>query len=482
MIPVTHPTPPSVPSPEDESWNKHRQLLLQLPRSRVWRGCMGLALVISDTSSGVPKLGRFLVPDRDVRWISLLDVPPGHFRLRRPREVHLASVHRTQIRFGMPTIGSRPAAAVDFRFKPFGRVRLGVRVVEHWPDVLDPLEQLQLFRVLNALNWGMTSTAFGHRADWRARREHFFAAIGEEFNPETRILLFGEGRFDRVARPTAWMPRPFLAFKHVHRDRIFDWATRSGLADGLPHYSNSLKLRLCEDIGRLMPIQAPCSGRLVGAFRSVFHGLPALDLLFEDGRGERQVVKVTRNARILVLPSQVVQEGDLVASDGPEELPPGWNELGLYKRWRLLRRHLQPRNVRSWVRLWYERQFVTVEPNLVHVPSELAALAAQGHAVAQGLYWDLAPAMEYYNETADAFVFPTLKMKTWSQFSGVLPGDVAYDFAPSDPRFVPHSRHTRATPRRYRADRGNEEPAASPLIVSPTCGFSPRRCAALACT
>ncbi len=450
MIAATRPTSTSVTSPEHESWNKHRQLMLQIPRGRTWRGCVGLALMTTHASSGVPKLGRFLVPDRDIRWINLIDVPPGHFRLGRPREVHLATVRRTKIRFGMPTIGGEPEVAFDFRFMPFGLARRCGRVIEHGPDVLDPSEKPRLFRILNALNWAMTSTAIFYRATWQANQKCFLDAIGETRDPDAPILLFGEGRYDSVARPAAWMPRPYLAFKQSQRHLVFDWSTRSGLAIELPYYSYSLRLRLCEDFERHMPIQAPCSGRFVGATRSAFHGLPTLDLIFENGLRQREVVMATREARILVLPSQAIREGDLVASDGPEGLPEGWHTSGLYKKWVLLRRHVHQGHFHTWVRLWFERQFVTIRPGLVHVSSELAALAAKGHALAEGLHWDLLPALEYYHETVDGFIFPTLRMRTWWDSARVLPGEVAFDLTPTDPRFIPHKqRANRSTTSRF---------------------------------
>ncbi len=425
-------------SPEHAAWRRHRQLLLQIRARDVWRGCMGLALITTHPSSGVVKPGRLFVPDEHVRWVSLVDIPRHHFRLRRPREVHWAAVYRTRVRHGMPTIGGDVDAAYDFRIMPFDRIRHGAQIVEHGPDALDPVESPDLFRVLNAVNWAMTGTAFFCRAAWRARREGFLESIPKNLGHEAGVLPFGDGRQQATAKPATWMPRAYLAFRDKHRDKVFDWATRSGLSDDFPHYSYLLKLRLCEDLGRSMPVCAPISGTFVCAARSTFQGMATLALVFERSACERQIVQVTAQARIRVLPSQSVREGDVVAFDGPENVPADWDALSLQKRWNRVLPKLLPRSrFETWVRLWFERQFVTIRDGFVHVPSNLAALAAKSHAVAEALHWDLAPAMEHYNEAVDAFVFPPLRLKAWQQYTGVLPGEVVFDFTPRDMRFVP---------------------------------------------
>lgn len=453
-------------SPEHEAWKKHRQLLLQIPASQVWRGCLGLALFTTDPCSGVPALGRLFVPDRDVRWVSLVDLPRGCGRLRRSREVHWATVHRTKVRFGMPTLGGTPEAAYDFRAMPFDRMRRRRGfLVERGPDVLDPTKELRLFRTLNAVNWAMTSTAFFYRAAWQARRGHFFEAAGATFHPEARILLFGERRFDGVARPTTWMPRAYLGFKHTQRDKLFGWST--GPTGGRRHYPDGLKFRLCEDVGRSMPVRAPLSGSFVGATKSTFHGLPTFNLEFAHDRHDRQTVKVSRQARIRVLPSQVVREGDVVALDGPEGVPEGWEHLPLYRRWeRVLPRLVRREHFDAWVRLWFERQLVTIQPDFVHIPSDLAALAARGRTVDGTLYWDLSPALDYYHEAADAFIFPTIRMRTWWDFAGVLPGEVRFDLTPVDARFLPHVSSPKKAPKRKKRLRVDMPSGTSPLALA----------------
>jgi hypothetical protein len=257
------------------------------------------------------------------------------------------------------------------------------------------------------------------------------------------------------------MPRAYLAFKHTHRDRIFGWSTGSGCAPGPWHYPDGLLRRLCEDVRRSSPVHSPVSGTFVCATHSIFEGLPTLDLVFEGVRRDRQAVRVTRGARIHVLPSQAVREGDLVASDAPGGVSePGGGETS-HRRWkRELATLLGPVRFALWARLWFERQFVTVRPGLVHVPSDLSAVAARGHALADGLHWDLTPAMGCYSEAADAFIFPTLRMRTWWGFAGVLPGEVAFDFTPADPRFIP-----RTAPPTRPMGKTNDRRASSPVMA-----------------
>src|SRR6516164_7947667 len=70
-----------------------------------WRGCFGLALVVTHPSSGVCRFGRLIVPDRDVRWVTLLDLPYGASRLGSSRNMKWAAAYLTRTRYGMPLLG-----------------------------------------------------------------------------------------------------------------------------------------------------------------------------------------------------------------------------------------------------------------------------------------------------------------------------------------------------------------------------------------
>jgi hypothetical protein len=186
-----------------------------------------------------------------------------------------------------------------------------------------------------------------------------------------------------------------------------------------------------------MPVQVPFSGRFVGAFRTLFHGLPTFDLAFELGHSGRRVLRVCQHAKVLVRQSQAVKEGETIATEGLV-LPPIWNNLRLQEQWNVASPKLVRRgHFDAWVRLWFERQFLELEKGLVHVRSDLAATAACGHAVTDRTCWDLSPAMEYYDEALEAFVFPPIRIKKWWNLAGVLPGEIVYDFTPADSRFIP---------------------------------------------
>jgi hypothetical protein len=342
----------------------------------------------------------------------------------------------------MPVIGGRPETACDFRhLRPDCAARGAF--ANHISVAPGPIARDHLFRVLGALNLAMTRTAFNSRDPGRFQRR-LLVATAEKAGESAPGLSFGACDHDHVARTVTWMPRAYLAFKHAHRDRIFGWSTDDGLGRASPHYANGLRQAFCDDIGRSLPVHAPVSGTFVCAVKSAIDDLPTMDLVFEHGYCDRWVVRVARQARVHVLPSQAVCEGQLVASDGPREVPEGWDGMSLQRQWaRELPRLAPPRRLAFWVRLWFERQFVAIRPGLVHIPSNLAALAARKHAVAEALYWDVSPAMACYDEAVDAFVFPPLQRHAGSDLVGVLPGEIAFDLTPTDPRYLPQRRGPR---------------------------------------
>src|SRR6516225_5184600 len=178
-------------SPEHETWKKHRLLLRKIPPWHRWRGCIGLSAIVTHPFSGVSRQGRLFVPGKDLRWLSIVDIPWGHFRLRERREAHWAALHRTKPRFGMPIIGSQPEAACDVCSTPIGRM-LSPRGESNGSAGETVNRRPTYFGVIDALSWAMTSTAFCFRRQWRAKRAYFFDAIGEAFHPDKKALLFGE--------------------------------------------------------------------------------------------------------------------------------------------------------------------------------------------------------------------------------------------------------------------------------------------------
>jgi hypothetical protein len=452
---------------ECRSWEAHRRLLLAIPATQTWRGCVGLGLVVNDASNIVHEQGRVLIPDRDVRWVSVIDVPRGSFRIARPREVHWATVRRTGIRYGMPTLSGEPEASVDFRARPRCRASRCLDFAGRGSALLTPVERTRLFRVFNAVNWSMTAAAFSCRRPWRARRQQLPACHTVQVPRTGLSKLPAEPSAPSANHSQNWMPVAYLAFRPSDHESIFDWSLGKRLLLCGHCDSNPLGQRVLDDLRQSMPVLAPCSGTFVGTLRSRRRVLPTLELQFQDRCGGRRTVTVTDRARLRVRPAQAVRDGELVANDWPEAVPRQRGRTSPPRQWDLLMRARIAARDRfdHWLRLWFERQFVAACPNFVHVPAALAAPAALGHAVDEGLFWDLSPAMRYFDEATDAFVFPPLPIKSWWDFAGVLPGEVAYDLTPTDGRYVP--------PARRAGRRGRN--GAVPFSKAGRCPVLPRR-------
>lgn len=425
----------AVQSPDHDLWRKHRQLLLRIDPGQIWRGCLGLSFLPGDSETWIEHGDRLFVPDKQAYWLSLVDLPRGRFCLARTREVHWAELRRTRFVVGMPTISGQPAylggqrGAWDFRSMPFDRIKRGDYVVRVGPDTLNSADFPQLFRILNALNWGMTSTAFFCRSSWEAEREAFYTSLGAPFKPlpawaKEKLFLFGEGLYDHVPRPQEWMPRPYLAFRAAVSDKIWQWVIRARpcCAD---YYPIGLRAQFAREVAAGVPVLANCSGRYVGAVRTTHYGIKTWTLTVDAGP-EAVPIVVSRRAEIRILPGSTISPGVLVAVD--PLVPTNCQDLDK-ERWH------------EAIQLWFERQVLHLVPGLVHVPAELAAPAARGglstsgRAIDASLLWDVTSSRPYYNDACDAFILPTLHLRLWHWLSGVLPGEVAYDLTPADPRY-----------------------------------------------
>src|SRR5207253_6023079 len=108
-----------------------------------------LALIVTHPSSGVPKSHYLFVPDQDVRWVSLVDIRCDYFRRRRSRVVHWATVRRTKVRFGMPTIGGASESQGDVRTLPYCGSGRSACSTARGREELDAAEDPRLLRLLN---------------------------------------------------------------------------------------------------------------------------------------------------------------------------------------------------------------------------------------------------------------------------------------------------------------------------------------------
>lgn len=439
-------------SPEHESWRTHRDLTAVIAEDEAgYRGCLGLALLISsvgcDSWTQVPQgtaTTLTFVPDGTVSWASMVDVPVGYFRLAaKKREVHWAAVRPTSVRFGMPAlVRGTETHQFDFRAFPFdkARVRAGGKTlhVRPSPDALNPADHPQLFRVFNALEWAMTTTAFSFRKNWRPRRDKLAEALGYAYDPEQKLLAFGGGIYDGVARPYQWMPRAYIAFPDRVREAVYDRATRAtGSPEMLPIYSEGLREAFVNDMGQYLAYRVPFAGRVAHVERTTYRGIPVLSFLLKGDRGERQVVRFFRDAcHVRKGVRAVFAAGDVIAEEKFDAaLPKNWYAMSPRVRWDKWTWSLVPHRLDAVCRLWFDRCGLQLKDGLVHYPAQIASLAALSSAVDGDLFWEVSNCLEYYAEDCDAVVFPTIQVRNWYDTSGSLPGDVFYDLTPNDPRF-----------------------------------------------
>ncbi len=422
-------------SPEYAGFKKHKDVVFAVPAHEAgYRGCIGLGMCVDGQSSDSwievrePTSTRLLVPDAGVRWASLVDVPPGFFRLSNEesvREVHWAALRPTTMKFGVPTLAAdTETVAGDFRAMPGTP---GATITPATP---------REFRLFNALNWAMTSTAFAFRRGWQPFADKFRRAVGlEERIAQRKALMFGSGVFDAVDRPGVWMPRAYIGFPAASREKLFHRSTRNHAAV-IPMYSNSLQSEFCADLETGLGYVMPFDGVVASVSRAVYQDLPVLTITLVDEFGKTSVVRFGRHADVRCPVGVPVQAGTLVARE-PIELPATWDAMSPAAKWdKFVLSAFRGMKFDSFLRVWFERKILDLASGLVHVPAALAAPAGFFGSIESSLYWDVSPGMDYFDESLEAFVFPTLQIKTWHALVGVLPGDVAYDFTPGDKRFL----------------------------------------------
>ncbi len=415
----------SFDSPEHQAWKKHRELALSVTGDASgYRGCFGLALVVDGTTtdSWIEHLDRRFAPDNTLKWASN----------DRPREVNWSSVRPTTIRFGVPTLAkASEERAWNFRDFPHDGPTAG-------SDVLSPTTCPQLFRVFNALNLAMTSTAFHFRHDWKPKREALYEYLDQPFSEDAKTLLFGEGAYDSVARPLEWMPKPHLGFPETARGSLFQRATQPAMgADFPPFYSDGLRVAFVEAMGDYLGYRANYGGKVHSITQTKTHGIPTLTIQLRGDRGEVASVVFHRDAVIRKPAGAKFKRLEVIAEERfAKPVPSDWYERNWASRWDQWIDKIIPGRRDMYVRLWFDRQGISLLPGLIHLPAQISSIAALGSAVDGALLWELDSALEYYNTACDACIFPTLQIAHWDQLSGILPGDVHFDLTPTDTRFV----------------------------------------------
>src|SRR5690348_15380836 len=105
-------------------WKLDRALRMRVPLNESWRGCLGLAALLKNVEDTFYHGGKCLIDNRNVTWLALRDVPPGHFPGSAPmnaRGVNYVNHTVATLRHGMPVIDftADPRNAIDFKFMPF---------------------------------------------------------------------------------------------------------------------------------------------------------------------------------------------------------------------------------------------------------------------------------------------------------------------------------------------------------------------------
>lgn len=427
-------------TPEFVHWRAHRKFILGVERGEVgFRGAAALGLCIEDSGNWITT-GRqveseeptFYVPDADVTWLTLQDLPIGHWITAMNREVHLATVRRTAQRFGMPSLRWSDLLAVyDFRLLP----SVGRAVRPEWLPYRVPSEclnarELQHFRAFNAMNWALTSTAVHFRSAWRGQKKPFYEMLGLPYAKDKTTLLFGEGTFNTVEQPFHWAPRPILGFQAQIRKHLFERSIHN--ANGTREFTDDFRWEFIRALEAGMPIVAHHDGKILEVRRNQeWHGMPVVHLMVRYA-GSQKPCSIIVRTEVLVDQMGKFQRGDVLGYDGPK-LPKHWKTLPPSRKWTEAQL-LFKSNFLNVMHLWFDRQVSDLKENYVHVPAALASKAAMGSAVESELYWDVTRAMPYYNPACDALIFPTLRLTGWDDFR-IPVGELDLDLTPHDSRF-----------------------------------------------
>lgn len=216
-------------SDEHRLWKEDRLLRRAVPMRQVWRGCLGLAILLHDVErTEYPSDDVALVPNDTMTWLALRDVPRNHFPgslAMNRREVQYVNAARAMLRYGMPALDftRHVRDAWDLRFMPFGRYdrridAFGCEPINASGDVLNSDERPREFAVLNRLNAAMTRFAFA-AADAAGRPMHRAWA-------RRRPANLAPFRSPPVPR---WMPRAYLAFDARHERTLTRYAGAGAL-------------------------------------------------------------------------------------------------------------------------------------------------------------------------------------------------------------------------------------------------------------
>jgi hypothetical protein len=271
-------------SEQHRLWKQDRLLRQRVPIQHAWRGCLGIAALLTHVEqTEYPTDRHALIPNANVTWLAMRDVPRNHFPsvpAMNRREVQYVNAASAELRYGMPVLDftQHVREACDFRFMPFGSYHRGADPFDRWTihgcgDVLNSDELPVEFAILNRVSAAMTRFAFcaidsrGH-----ALRRHWASAQPKGWAKYAPAL------------PGQWMPRAYLAFNQKHAVHVQGHAHVSGLR---VEADRGISLFPAERVGRLVrdlrPVGLwwdlqPCCGYVDGQLEAaVFPPIPLAD-------------------------------------------------------------------------------------------------------------------------------------------------------------------------------------------------------------
>jgi hypothetical protein len=412
---------------EQESWKAHRKFVRENVSVDAcgYRACIGIAMlslggeiIALPDGDGI----RTFVANNDAKWLTLVDVPVGHWTLHaEKREVHVAAVRQAERKFGLPFLTS---VEHEYDFRKYPCVGSAV-------DTVDPSD-LQAFKVFNALERAMTSTACHFRQEWAGTKPAW-----KDFSGSDVPFAFGESGKTNFERPQLWMPRPFFGFPYQDKSKIFDRVTGIGVAR--PVYPRGLLVRFVEALEGNLAYYAKFNGQVAEVTRTSHCGQRTLMLRLVGERGEQDFVPLHEASAVLHKGlGERFEFGDAIAIQAVQRgLPSRWRNMNFENKCDHIQELPEFHHI---ARTWFEREAISVLPGVVHYPSQIAGLAVT-QSLDVELYWELRKAsIAYVRDDCEALIFPTIQIAKWDELTGVLPGEVNYDFTPKDTRFIPRKK------------------------------------------
>lgn len=346
------------------SWKKHREWSVKIPADRVWRPFLGLAIMLD----GIHEIPKELVPNEQVRWVSLFDIPRKQYAVSGGlrREVYLLSVRRATRHYGMPCLSGTPERTYDFRVYP-GKPQEDRPIPR---DTLMPEDDPRLFRVASGLNFALSAATVCTSVTWKVYRKSYYENVLDSYEPpDTIVVPLGDSLvLDDLPHPQVWFPRAFLKFRSPVQN-VFERSVR------------------------------PFQGRR----QQTLYCPPVLMASFLDE----------------VFPQHRAQHGSM---------PKRWRHQPLAQRWGRMIAEVGTEFV-PLLRDWFCTQQVPdpADRHAYWLPADLCAPAASR---GQALAWSFERAQAYWDSAVAGYLLPPIKAARPGAFTGVFPGEIAYDLLP----------------------------------------------------